>query len=77
MEWNDHIVADWLDLQEYDATLLVLKNGPSPKTILIDQGSEDSFLHDKQLLPEAFEVLQSKSQQSAPEQLSHIASLCT
>lgn len=50
------MIASCVAEQEYDATLLVLKNGPLPKTILIDQGSEDSFLHDKQLLPEAFEV---------------------
>lgn len=34
----------------------MLKHGPLAKPILIDQGREDSFLHDKQLLPEAFEV---------------------
>lgn len=40
----------------YDATQLILKHGPVAAPILIDQGSEDQFLHDKQLLPEAFEV---------------------
>ncbi|DAZ93877.1 TPA: hypothetical protein N0F65_008143 [Lagenidium giganteum] len=41
--------------KEYDATHLMLKNGPVPKDILIDQGTEDQFLNEKQLLPEAFE----------------------
>jgi len=41
--------------QEYDATELVKKySGPS-LNILIDQGSADNFLPQKQLLPEAFE----------------------
>jgi S-formylglutathione hydrolase len=47
---------EWCGWQEYDATQLMLKHGPLAKPMLIDQGREDSFLHDKQLLPEAFEV---------------------
>lgn len=40
--------------KNWDATHLVKKyNGP-PLTILIDQGTEDEFLHQKQLLPENF-----------------------
>ncbi|CAH0489732.1 unnamed protein product [Peronospora farinosa] len=42
--------------KEYDATQLILKQGPIIQPILIDQGREDNFLHDKQLLPEAFEA---------------------
>ncbi|CAI5702142.1 hypothetical protein KXD40_000510 [Peronospora effusa] len=42
--------------KEYDATQLILKQGPITQPILIDQGREDNFLHDKQLLPEAFEA---------------------
>ncbi|RLN96702.1 hypothetical protein BBJ28_00006508 [Nothophytophthora sp. Chile5] len=41
---------------EYDATQLILRHGPIAQSILIDQGREDNFFHDKQLLPEAFEV---------------------
>lgn len=40
-----------LCLQEYDATQLILTQGPITQPILIDQGGEDNFLHDKQLLP--------------------------
>jgi len=45
--------ASW---EEYDATLLVKKyNGPKT-TILIDQGADDKFYKEKQLLPENFEA---------------------
>ncbi|TMW65822.1 hypothetical protein Poli38472_003587 [Pythium oligandrum] len=40
----------------YDATLLLLKNGAFPREILIDQGLDDQFLQDKQLLVDAFEA---------------------
>ena len=43
-------------LQKYDATQLILKQGPIAQPILIDQGREDNFLQDRQLLPEAFEA---------------------
>lgn len=42
--------------QQYDATQLILSQGPITQPILIDQGLEDNFLHDKQLIPEAFEA---------------------
>ncbi len=47
--------ASWA---QHDATLLMEKQGkvPYPAGILIDQGLADKFLHDKQLLPEAFEA---------------------
>ena len=43
---------------QHDATLLMEKQGkaPYPAGILIDQGMADKFLHEKQLLPEAFEA---------------------
>lgn len=34
----------------------MLKKGPLSKPILIDEGRDDQFFIDKQLLPEAFEV---------------------
>jgi len=40
--------------EEYDATYLVKKCNGLSKTILIDQGEEDKFLHN-QLLPHKFE----------------------
>lgn len=47
--------ASWA---QHDATLLMEKQGKVPYAagILIDQGLADKFLHDKQLLPEAFEA---------------------
>ncbi|GAB9474435.1 S-formylglutathione hydrolase [Globisporangium polare] len=51
--------------KQYDATQLILKHGPVAAPILIDQGSDDQFLHDKQLLPEAFEAAAQKVNQKA------------
>lgn len=34
----------------------MLQKGPIPQEILIDQGTDDSFYLEKQLLPEALEV---------------------
>lgn len=39
---------------EYDATELVKKYAGPPLDILIDQGMDDKFYKEKQLLPEAF-----------------------
>lgn len=43
---------------QHDATRLMESQGkvPYPTGILIDQGMADKFLHEKQLLPEAFEA---------------------
>lgn len=43
---------------QHDATRLMESQGkvPYPAGILIDQGMADKFLHEKQLLPEAFEA---------------------
>lgn len=43
---------------QHDATRLIESQGkvPYPAGILIDQGMADKFLHEKQLLPEAFEA---------------------
>lgn len=44
--------------QEYDATLLLRDHGAFEELdILIDQGTDDQFLQEKQLLPEAFEAV--------------------
>jgi S-formylglutathione hydrolase len=40
--------------EEYDATALVKKYKGPKTTILIDQGDEDEFYHEKELLPENF-----------------------
>ncbi|KAI4319614.1 hypothetical protein MLD38_033194 [Melastoma candidum] len=45
--------ADW---EEYDATCLLEKYHDVSATILIDQGSDDKFLKDGQLLPENFQA---------------------
>jgi len=42
--------------KEYDATCLMERYAGPPMHILIDQGTEDQFLKDKQLLPEAFQA---------------------
>ncbi|TDH73513.1 hypothetical protein CCR75_006124 [Bremia lactucae] len=42
--------------KHYDATQQILSYGSISPSILIDQGREDLFFHDKQLLPEAFEA---------------------
>ncbi|KAK9289358.1 hypothetical protein L1049_007513 [Liquidambar formosana] len=44
--------ADW---EEYDATCLISKFHDVSATILIDQGEDDKFLHNNQLLPHKFE----------------------
>ncbi|MEI8299380.1 MAG: S-formylglutathione hydrolase [Pseudomonadota bacterium] len=44
--------ASW---EAYDATALVVRS-PHPAPILIDQGSDDRFLAEQQLLPERFAV---------------------
>ncbi|XP_059646255.1 S-formylglutathione hydrolase [Cornus florida] len=44
--------ADW---EDYDATCLISKFTDVSATILIDQGEDDKFLHDQQLLPHKFE----------------------
>lgn len=41
--------------KEYDATLLVKQYSGPKVDILIDQGDQDKFYHDKQLLPENFQ----------------------
>ena len=43
--------------KKYDAALLMRESGPLPSHVklLIDQGTDDQFYRDKQLLPEAFE----------------------
>ena len=44
--------------KNYDATLLLREHGAfDDLNVLIDQGTEDQFLHEKQLLPEAFETV--------------------
>ncbi|POM70840.1 Peptidase [Phytophthora palmivora] len=54
--FTGYLGVDQETWKEYDATQLILNQGPITQSILIDQGREDNFLHDKQLLPEAFEA---------------------
>ncbi|KAG7391694.1 hypothetical protein PHYPSEUDO_003768 [Phytophthora pseudosyringae] len=54
--FTGYLGVDQETWKPYDATQLILSQGPIAQTILIDQGREDNFLHDKQLLPEAFEA---------------------
>ncbi|CAH0480435.1 unnamed protein product [Peronospora belbahrii] len=54
--FTGYLGVDQETWKEYDATQLILRHGPIPLPILIDQGREDNFLHEKQLLPEAFEA---------------------
>nr|CCA14552.1 Sformylglutathione hydrolase putative [Albugo laibachii Nc14] len=54
--FTGYLGCDLEKWKEYDATYLMLQKGPIPQEILIDQGTEDSFYLDKQLLPEAFEA---------------------
>ncbi|SDV47867.1 S-formylglutathione hydrolase [Chitinasiproducens palmae] len=51
--------------RRYDASELVARlSRPLPHPILVDQGEADSFLADRQLLPEAFEAACKESGQS-------------
>ncbi|OQR83108.1 S-formylglutathione hydrolase, partial [Thraustotheca clavata] len=55
--FTGYLGTDQSTWKNYDATLLVLEKGANTNLdILIDQGTDDSFLNDKQLLPEAFEA---------------------
>ncbi|OQS00672.1 S-formylglutathione hydrolase [Achlya hypogyna] len=54
--FTGYLGTDQSTWKNYDATLLLLEKGANANyNILIDQGTDDSFLTDKQLLPEAFE----------------------
>ncbi|CEG47268.1 s-formylglutathione hydrolase [Plasmopara halstedii] len=52
--FTGYLGVDQESWKQYDATQLMLSHGPIPQSILIDQGREDTFLQEKQLLPEAF-----------------------
>eukprot|EP01027_Heterolobosea_sp_BB2_P004618 GEZU01007081.1.p1 GENE.GEZU01007081.1~~GEZU01007081.1.p1 ORF type:complete len:303 (-),score=100.02 GEZU01007081.1:76-954(-) len=53
--FSGYLGADKEKWKQYDATYLMENEYNGPKTeILIDQGTADKFLGDKQLLPEAF-----------------------
>ncbi|CAI5734157.1 unnamed protein product [Hyaloperonospora brassicae] len=54
--FTGYLGVDQETWKTYDATQLILKQGPIAQPILIDQGREDNFLQDRQLLPEAFEA---------------------
>ena len=56
--FTGYLGADRTTWGEHDATVLMENHpiAPYPAGILIDQGLADKFLHDKQLLPEAFEA---------------------
>ncbi|GAQ82353.1 S-formylglutathione hydrolase [Klebsormidium nitens] len=53
--FTGYLGSDKSKWEEYDATVLAQKfSGNKDFHILIDQGSQDNFLHQKQLLPEEF-----------------------
>lgn len=56
--FTGYLGADRTAWGEHDATVLMQNQpvAPYPAGILIDQGLADKFLHDQQLLPEAFEA---------------------
>lgn len=56
--FNRYLGSDTSTWKAYDATELMLANGgwKGDRTILIDQGAADTFLHQQQLLPEKFEA---------------------
>ncbi|KAH9100823.1 hypothetical protein Ae201684P_007016 [Aphanomyces euteiches] len=55
--FTGYLGTDQAAWKTYDATLLVLEKGANPSLkIWVDQGTDDQFLHEKQLLPEAFEA---------------------
>lgn len=55
--FTGYLGVDETKWRAHDATLLMTELGPFPDLhILIDQGTDDQFLHEQQLLPEAFEV---------------------
>lgn len=56
--FTGYLGADHTAWGEHDATVLMQNQpvAPYPGGILIDQGLADKFLHEKQLLPEAFEA---------------------
>lgn len=56
--FTGYLGADRTAWVEHDATVLMQNQpiAPYPAGILIDQGLADKFLHERQLLPEAFEA---------------------
>jgi len=56
--FNGYLGSNEAVWAQHDATRLMESQGkaPYPAGILIDQGMADKFLHEKQLLPEAFEA---------------------
>lgn len=54
--FSGYLGADATTWQQYDASCLVLGHAQPDRPILIDQGTADTFLAHKQLLPEVFET---------------------
>ncbi|KAF0705536.1 hypothetical protein AaE_014473 [Aphanomyces astaci] len=55
--FTGYLGTDQATWKNYDATLLVLEKGAVPGLhIWVDQGTDDQWLQEKQLLPEAFEA---------------------
>lgn len=52
--FKGYLGDDKEEWKNWDATELASKYSGTPLEILIDQGTEDAFLHNKQLLPENF-----------------------
>jgi S-formylglutathione hydrolase len=54
--FSGYLGSDPKTWEQYDASKLVLSHAQPDRPILIDQGSADTFLGQKQLLPEVFEA---------------------
>ncbi|PSN10319.1 S-formylglutathione hydrolase [filamentous cyanobacterium CCT1] len=54
--FSGYLGSDTADWKPYDATELVKDYAQPERTILIDQGTADTFLQQNQLLPEVFEA---------------------
>ncbi|GJT16930.1 S-formylglutathione hydrolase [Tanacetum coccineum] len=53
--FTNYLGDDKTAWEEYDATCLIAKYNEVAATILIDQGDDDKFLHENQLLPSKFD----------------------
>ncbi|HEY9881831.1 MAG TPA: S-formylglutathione hydrolase [Leptolyngbyaceae cyanobacterium] len=53
--FSNYLGADLVEWRHYDASELVKHHADPNRLILIDQGSEDTFL-DRQLMPQVFEI---------------------
>ncbi|MEO0756650.1 MAG: S-formylglutathione hydrolase [Cyanobacteria bacterium J06648_16] len=54
--FTNYLGSDTAQWRDYDASELIKHHADTTRTILIDQGTADTFLAQKQLLPEVFEA---------------------